>query len=163
MCALGHHLPFFIRYAAHFRFDVIWLDLEHRAMDQREIQSLLAFCRLADIDCVAPPPTLDRSRLYRYLEDGAAGFTFPLVSDAETARYLVNAVKFPSLGNRGLDGFGLDSDFGVEAWRPGNTYTRDANEQTFIAVQSETLEPMGTVEQIAAVPGVDCFFWVQPI
>jgi len=39
VCGMGHYLPFYIRYAAHFRFDVIWLDLEHRAMSQREVQS----------------------------------------------------------------------------------------------------------------------------
>ena len=41
VCGLGHYLPFFVRYAAHFGYDVIWLDLEHRAMTDREVQSLL--------------------------------------------------------------------------------------------------------------------------
>ena len=37
--ALGHYLPFYIRHAAHCEFDGIWLDLEHRAMEVREVQS----------------------------------------------------------------------------------------------------------------------------
>ena len=28
VCATGHYLPFFVRYAAHFKFDAIWFDLE---------------------------------------------------------------------------------------------------------------------------------------
>ena len=44
VCGLGHYLPFFVRYAAHFGYDVIWLDLEHRAMTDREVQSLLGLC-----------------------------------------------------------------------------------------------------------------------
>ena len=52
VCGMGHYLPFYIRYAAHFRFDVIWLDLEHRAMSQREVQSILAMCQQHDIDCM---------------------------------------------------------------------------------------------------------------
>ena len=35
ICSTGHYLPFYVRYAAHFNFDAIWLDLEHRAMSDR--------------------------------------------------------------------------------------------------------------------------------
>lgn len=91
VCGMGHYLPFFIRYAAHFQYDAIWFDLEHRAMTQREVQSVLAMCRAHDIDCMVRPPTLERSRLYRYLEDGATGFMMPFVADAEAARQIVRA------------------------------------------------------------------------
>ena len=67
VCGMGHYLQFFIRYAAHFRYDVIWLDLEHRAMDQREVQSILAMCQQHDIDCMVRSPTRERTGLYLYL------------------------------------------------------------------------------------------------
>jgi 4-hydroxy-2-oxoheptanedioate aldolase len=158
VCGLGHYLPFFIRYAAHFQYDTIWFDLEHRAMSQREVQSVLALCRQFDIDCMVRPPTQERTRLYRYLEDGATGFMMPFVSDAQTARQIVNAIKFPPAGNRGIDGAGLDADFGIEAWKPGSTYTADANAQTFVVAQIETREAVANVEEIAAVPGIDVLF-----
>ncbi len=108
MAGLGHYLPFYIRYAAHFKYDGLWFDLEHRAMDSREVQSILAMCRQHDIDCMVRPPTLERTRLYRYLEDGATGFMIPFMSTAEIARHVVDCTKFPPLGNRGIDGAGLD-------------------------------------------------------
>ena len=108
---LGHYIPHFIRYAAKCGIDGIWLDLEHRAMDQREIQALLAYSPHFDVDILLRPPTIEKTRLYRYLEDGAAGLMIPHVSTAERARELVQAVKFPPLGDRGLDAAGLDSDF----------------------------------------------------
>ena len=40
VCSMGHVLPFFIRYAAHYGYDGIWLDLEHRNMTSREVQYL---------------------------------------------------------------------------------------------------------------------------
>ena len=113
--ALGHYLPFFIRHGAHCGFDAIWLDLEHRAMDQREVQSILALCHQYDIDCMVRASTLERTKLYRYFEDGAAGLLMPLVDDAATARHIARSVKFPPIGNRGLDGAGLDADFGLGA------------------------------------------------
>lgn len=156
--AMGHFLPFFIRHSAHFNYDGIWLDLEHRAMTDREVQSLLAFFHLNDIDCMLRPPTLDRNRLYRYLEDGAAGLMIPFVSDVETARHVVQAVKFPPLGNRGLDGAGLDSGYIVDTLRPGSQYTVEANRETFIVAQIETPEAVANVDAIAAVDGIDCLF-----
>ena len=158
VCGLGHYLPFFVRYAAHFGYDVIWLDLEHRAMTDREVQSLLGLCYHNNIDCMVRPPTQERTRLYRYFEDGATGLMMPLVSDAAEAQHIVNAVKFPPMGNRGMDGAGLDGDFGLGVWSPDSTYTDDANRETFITVQIETPDALGNVEEIAAVPGVDALF-----
>ena len=158
ICGLGHYLPFFIGYAAHFKYDGIWFDLEHRAMDDREVQAVLALCRAHDIDCMVRPPTLQRTRLYRYLEDGATGFMIPFVSDAETAAHVVSAVKYPPLGNRGLDGAGLDADFGLDAWRSDSDYIEAANRETFIVAQIETPEAVANAADIAAVPGIDLLF-----
>ncbi|MBT4500843.1 MAG: 4-hydroxy-2-oxovalerate aldolase [Gemmatimonadetes bacterium] len=158
VCATGHYLPFFVRYAAHFKFDAIWFDLEHRAMDQREVQSFLGMCYHQDIDAMVRPPTLERTRLYRYLEDGAAGFMMPFVSEEETAKWIVEAVKFPPLGNRGIDGAGLDADFGIEAWKEGSNYLAESNEQNFVMAQIETCQALENVEKIAAVEGIDVLF-----
>lgn len=158
ICAIGHFLPFFVRYAAHFRYDGIWLDLEHRVMDNREMQALLALCHMYDIDCMVRPASVERNRLYRYLEDGAAGFLIPFASDQEIARRIVEAVKFPPLGNRGLDGAGLDGDFGLEAWGEDKHYVVDANRETFIIAQIETPDAVLKADEVAAVDGIDGLF-----
>jgi 2-keto-3-deoxy-L-rhamnonate aldolase RhmA len=124
-------------------------------MSDREIQALMAFFHLSDIDCMLRPPTLEKSRLYRYLEDGATGLMIPLVDTPEKARMLVDAVKFPPLGDRGRDGAGLDSDFILEG---GESYTDEANRETFLVVQIETLEAVANADAIAAVEGVDGLF-----
>lgn len=155
ICALGHFIPAYIRHAAHSGFDCIWLDLEHRCMHEREVQTLLAYFHLFDIDCMVRPPTLEKSRLYRYLEDGATGLMIPHVSTPEKAQMLADAVKFPPLGDRGLDGAGLDSDFILQG---GSDFPEKANEETFLVVQIETPQAVENVDAIAAVPGVDGMF-----
>ncbi len=155
MCSLGHFIPAYIRHAAHFGYDCIWLDLEHRAMTDREVQALLAYFHLFDIDCMLRAPTLEKTRLYRYLEDGATGLMIPHVSTAEKARMLVDAVKFPPLGDRGLDGAGLDSDFFLGY---GDDYTDEVNRETFLVVQIETPQAVANIDEIAAVDGVDGLF-----
>lgn len=155
MCSLGHFIPAYIRHAAHFGFDCIWLDLEHRAMEDREVQALLAYFHLYDIDCMLRPSTLEKSRLYRYLEDGATGLMIPHVSTPEKAQMLVDAVRFPPLGDRGIDGAGLDSDFHIQG---GEGYTDHANRETFLVVQIETLEAVENVDAIAAIEGISGLF-----
>ena len=111
MCCLGHFMPFFVKHAAHFGFDCIWLDMEHRNFSDREIQTQLAHSHLHDIDIMVRPATTEKTRLYRYLEDGAAGLMIPHINTAEKTKMLVDAVKFPPVGDRGLDGAGLDGVF----------------------------------------------------
>ena len=154
MTALGHVIPAFIHQAAHFGYDGIWLDLEHRNMSEREVQMLLAYAHSADIDVMIRPPTLERARLYRYLEDGAAGLMIPHCSTAEQAEAIVEAIKFPPVGNRGLDGAGFDTGFLLG----DSEYTMKANRETFLFCQIETVEAVKNAEAIAAVEGVDVLF-----
>jgi 2-keto-3-deoxy-L-rhamnonate aldolase RhmA len=158
MCCLGHYIPSFVKQAAHFGFDCIWLDLEHRNISDREVELLLTHSHLHNIDIMLRPPTLEKTRLYRYLEDGAAGLMIPHVNTAEKARMLVDATKFPPLGDRGLDGAGLDADYMVDGAHGVESFVREANRETFLVVQIETLEAVENVEEIAAVPGVDGLF-----
>ena len=155
MCCLGHFIPAFVKHAAHFGFDCIWLDLEHRNWTGRDVQAILAFSHLFDIDIMLRPPTLEKTGLYRYLEDGAAGLMIPHVGTAAKARMLVDAVKFPPVGDRGLDSAGLDADFLVHG---SEDYLAEVNAQTFLVLQIETPEAVANADEIAAVEGVDGIF-----
>lgn len=155
MCTLGFNIPAFVHHAAHYDFDCIWLDLEHRLINEQEVETLLVHCHLADIDCMVRPATLEKTRLYRYLEDGATGLMIPHVSTRERARALVEAAKFPPLGDRGLDGAGLDANYFLG---DTNEYLSDANRETFLVVQIETEEAVKNVEAIASLEGIDCLF-----
>jgi len=155
MAVLGHSIPSYIHHAASSGFDVIWLDMEHRTFTDSEIAALLTHFYLADIDCMLRPSTVEKTRLYRYLEDGATGLMIPHVSTAEKARMLVDAVKFPPIGDRGLDAAGLDGNYYLDDFEK---YTDEANRETFLVVQIETIEAVENVDEIAAVPGVDGMF-----
>lgn len=154
-CNLGHYIPGFVCNAARSGYDCIWLDLEHRAITVREVQALLAFAHVYDIDIMVRPSTREPASLYRFLEDGAAGLLVPMVSTPEEAARLVEGAKFPPVGNRGLDGVGFDSDFGGHAI---DDYIAWAQRETFLAVQIESPEGVAHADAIAAVPGVDLLF-----
>lgn len=156
VCALGTYSPPYVALAARAGYDCIWLDLEHKAMGNVEVQALLAYARIYDIDVVVRTPTREKVGLYRFLEDGATGLMVPHVSNADEARALVMATKFPPLGDRGLDNAGFDSDFRID---PDNAaYAANANAETFLAIQIETPAAVDNCEEISAVPGVDILF-----
>jgi 4-hydroxy-2-oxoheptanedioate aldolase len=155
VCALGHEIPAYVSLAARAGFDCIWFDLEHRAWEQGDVQAMLRLFHQFDIDCMLRPSTRERAKLYRYLEDGATGFMMPHVSTPELAKEIVAAVKFPPLGDRGLDGAGYDSDYyshGIDE------YVQHANRETFLVLQIETPQAVENVERIAEIPGVDALF-----
>ncbi|MBM3853706.1 MAG: 4-hydroxy-2-oxovalerate aldolase [Verrucomicrobia bacterium] len=154
-CVLGHFIPAFVCHAARAGYDCIWLDLEHRMLASREVQTLLALSHLYDIDIMVRPPTLEKTGLCRYLEEGAAGLLIPFVSTAEKARELVEAVKFPPLGDRGVENNGFDAYF-----QSGDVdeFVAWANRETFLCVQIETPLAVRNVESIASVKGVDLIF-----
>ncbi len=124
-------------------------------MTRREVEYLLLASHHCDIDIMLRPPTLEKSRLYRYLEDGAAGLMIPHVSTPEMAERLVQSVKFPPIGDRGIDNAGLDADYHVH---DPDTYTAWANRETFLCVQIETPEAVQRIDEIASVKGVDIIF-----
>lgn len=155
---MGHFFPAYIAFAAHEGYDAIWLDLEHRPMDEREIQALLAFFHLYDIDCLIRPSTREKAKLYRYLEDGAAGLVIPHVSTPEEVHDLVRKVKFPPVGDRGLNPSSLEANFGLDLSGSRQPLVDHALRETFLLVQIETPLGVANMEAMAAVPGLDGFF-----
>src|SRR5690349_8155618 len=135
ICVAGDFLPYFPHMAAHYGYDGIWMDGEHHSWNPREIETMIAQHCLADIDCIWRPPTLEKSSLARLLEDGATALLIPHVNTVERAHQLVQAAKFPPIGDRGLAGDGMDAGFWVGI-QPD--YAARANRETFLAVQIET-------------------------
>lgn len=142
-------------HAAQAGFDALWLDAEHNTWDRREIQRMAALHHLANIDCLVRTGSRNANELYRLLEDGVTALMIPLVNTAADAAQLAAAVRFPPLGQRGLDGASLDNNFYLGA---GDKYPRDANAETFLIVQIETPEALANLDQIAATPGIDGLF-----
>ena len=155
VCSTGSPIATFPALAAHFHYDGIWLDGEHRSWEPRQVDAMFAQHHAADIDCLWRSPTKEKNALYRFLEDGAAGLMIPHVSTPEQARALVQAIKFPPLGDRGFCGGGRDASYWVG--KP-DEYTTQANRETFLTVQIETAEALANVAAIAGVPGVDVLF-----
>lgn len=80
----------------------------------------------------------------------------PLLRTADEAKELVQSAKFPPVGRRG---FG--SPMAMERFSPMPTFTeylQQANDALVTIVQIETREALDSVDEIAAVDGIDVLF-----
>jgi 4-hydroxy-2-oxoheptanedioate aldolase len=155
VCSTGTNAIYYPAMAAHYGYDAVWMDAEHRAWDAAQVREMLLRHHHADIDCVFRPSSTERASISRYLEDGATALMIPMVNTPERARQLVEFSKFPPLGDRGLDGSGVDASFWVGK---DADYTNQANRETALIVQIETPQAVENAADIAAVEGVDIVF-----
>lgn len=136
-------------------FDVVWLDMEHRAYGYEVIDPIALACRATGIDLMVRIRKNGYSSPMRALECGAQGIMVPHVKSAEEARQWVEWTRYASMGRRGFDNAGADGDFALS---DPVQYLERANRETFLVLQIEDREAVESVGEIAAVKGVDLLF-----
>jgi 4-hydroxy-2-oxoheptanedioate aldolase len=147
--------PWFAELAGKLGFDVIWLDMEHRAYGYEVVDRISLACRATGMDLMVRIRKTGYTSAMRALEFGANGIMVPHCRTAAEAREWVDWTRFPPLGKRGFDGAGADGDY---ALADPTEYLRERNEETFLVVQIEDREAVDCVDEIAAVEGVDLLF-----
>lgn len=137
-------------------FDCLWLDMEHNPRSVETLDNLMRASRVGVADILARPAKGEFMRLGRMLEGGATGIMYPHCESADEAREVVNAMKFPPMGKRGIDAAGPDSDYFSYDLQD---YIDHNNRETFLMVQIEDPPSLDQVEKMAVVPGVDGIFF----
>jgi len=89
------------------------------------------------------------------LEAGADGVMAARLRSAAHAEQFVTWCKFAPRGDRGLNSSGFDARY---TFKPVGQLVTDANRDSFVAIQIETLGALEEVDQIAAIEGVDLLF-----
>lgn len=136
-------------------FDGIWLDLEHHGYSVETANNLMRAARVGASDILARPAKGEFMRMGRLLEAGASGILYPRCDNAAEAREVVRWAKFAPLGTRGFDGGNPDMPY---CSMPFAEYMRQANAETFIAIQIEDPKALDHVDEIASIEGVDVVF-----
>jgi 4-hydroxy-2-oxoheptanedioate aldolase len=134
-------------------FDWLLLDTEHAPADVPVIHAQLQAMSGGTATAVVRPAWNDAVLLKRFLDLGVQSFLVPMVQDAEEARRAVAATRYPPEGIRGVA-------VAIRANRFGRVkdYHALANDQICVQVQLETRKALASLEEIAAVPGVDGLF-----
>ena len=134
--------------------DFVIIDCEHGIMDYETAEHMIRAAELADITPIVRIGMNVQQHIQRYMDGGAAGVLIPFVNDGAQAKAVVDAVKYPPVGKRGLFG-GRGSRYGAQ---PMAEYVKQANEETFVALQIESLEGIANQDAIINTPGADLIF-----
>ena len=142
-------------------YDWLLIDAEHGPNDLRAVLAQMqgiaaAGSLLGDRQAELSQPVVrlpngDTSLIKQYLEIGVQNLLIPMVDTADQAAELVQAVRYPPHGVRGMgSGLGRSS-----RWGRLTDYVPAAVDNICLLVQIETRQALQNVEAIAATPGVD--------
>ena len=145
--------PLVAEAVAHSGFDWGLIDMEHSPVDLMEVVHLLQALAATRMAPLVRVPCNDAVMIKRVLDAGATTLMVPAVKDADAARAAAASMRYPPEGVRAASAFGRASRFGTD-----EGYARKANRGLALIVQLETLQAIGRLESIAAVPGVDAIF-----
>jgi 4-hydroxy-2-oxoheptanedioate aldolase len=142
-------------------YDWLLIDGEHGPNDLRTVLAQLqgiasargSFPGLATHP-IARVPVGEAAIIKQYLDLGAQTLLVPMVDSAEQAAQLVQAMRYPPDGIRGMGSAVARSS----RWQGYPNYIHEANAQVCLLVQAETVESLRNLDAIAATPGVDGVF-----
>jgi len=133
----------------------IWFDMEHVGLTTEQLEVAALACRAHGLDSFCRLAPTDYASVTRCLEAGVGGVMAAQISSAQQAEEFVRWAKFAPRGCRGLNTGGWDARFTTI---PAGQFCRQANAETFVLIQIETLGAVEDCEAIAAIDGVDGLF-----
>ena len=136
-------------------FDWLLIDAEHGPNDLRSILAQLQAIAPYPSQAIVRPPQGDHVLIKQLLETGIQTLLIPMVESAEQAAGLVQAMRYPPAGIRGV-GAALAR---ASRWGRVQDYAEQANGQMCLLVQVETQRGLENLDAILAVDGVDGIFF----
>jgi 4-hydroxy-2-oxoheptanedioate aldolase len=134
---------------AHVGFDSLTVDLQHGAIDYAGALAMLTAITTTPVVPLARPSSLDAPQIMKLLDAGAYGIICPMIDTPEDARRLVDACRYPPVGQRS---FGPTRS----AMSQGPHYNTDeANRQVVVFGQVETPLSLSNLDAILATEGLD--------
>ncbi len=133
-------------------FDFMYIDMEHSSFSIETVGDLCYAALAADLVPIVRPPAKDPHLLSRPLDNGAMGLLIPHTDTREEVEAVIQAVRFPPLGERGMNLVGVHTKF---AKPNGDEYLRSTHDETLILVQIESDRGIENLDQILSVDGVD--------
>ncbi|HEX4884635.1 MAG TPA: HpcH/HpaI aldolase/citrate lyase family protein [Casimicrobiaceae bacterium] len=134
-------------------FDFVVADMEHTPIDMAGMVDMLRAIEGTPAGVIVRLPWNDPVLVKRALDAGAQSLMFPFVQTADEARRAVAATRYPPEGIRGVAAV-------HRASRHGNVpdYQKKSAAELCVVCQIETIDALGRLPEIAAVPGVDSLF-----
>ena len=147
--------PSIVEVIGHIGFDFALIDAEHGPMDIETCEHMVRAADNVNITPLIRVAMNIQQNILRYLDIGALGLQLPLLNTKADVENVVRSVKYRPEGRRGLAGVRANS-YGLTG--PLGDYVQEANRETMVITQIETMEAVENLKEILTVPGIDVVF-----
>ena len=134
-------------------FDWLCVDMEHSVTDYSEAQQLIAAIQAKGVKAYVRVGENNNRIIKRVLDAGADGIIVPMVNSIEDAIKIINSVKYPPLGNRGV-GLARAQNYGFGF----NNYKDNIADDIKIIVQIEHVDAINNLDDILSLDAIDGTF-----
>lgn len=151
---IGFPSPGLVEYMGWLGFDFVVIDCEHGPMDYETAENMIRAAELSNVTPILRIGLNEQQNIQRYLDAGASGVMIPLINNGDDAKKVVDSVKYPPIGKRGAFS-GRSAEWGLQNMAE---YIREANDETFISLQIETIEGVKNHKDIIGTDHADAIF-----
>lgn len=134
-------------------FDYYMLDAEHGLMDVTQVVNVIRACERVNMTPLVRIGSKDPKLVLQYLDAGMMGVMMPGLESVAEMKMLVDAVKYPPLGKRGM-GITRASGY-VAVGQDAIDYINFSNEQIMVIPQFEDPTLIDRFEEMISIAGVD--------
>jgi 4-hydroxy-2-oxoheptanedioate aldolase len=132
--------------------DFIVVDMEHTSFTISEASQIYRMARNCGIAPLVRIPAIEYEVICRNLDQGARGIVVPRITSAEEIHQVIEIMKYPPKGKRGLYPGG--TAVGYCPTTPAD-FIRDQNDTTLLIVQIENQQAVQNLDSILSIPGID--------
>ncbi len=136
-------------------FDFAVIDAEHGPMGVEICEHMVRAADNVNITPIIRVAVNIRQNILRYLDIGGLGVHIPMVNTKAEAESVVEAIKYPPEGKRGLAGVRA-ANYGLTG--PLGDYVKEANRETLVIAAVETMQAVENLKDILSIPGIDIIF-----
>jgi len=136
-------------------FDYYMIDGEHGAITASDVTNLVRACENVNITPLARIRSVDAKLILQYMDAGVMGVMMPSIDNVDDVKRLVEAIKYPPMGKRGL-GPVRASDY-MQGRQTQEEYVHFSNQETLVLPQIESMECVNNLEEMCQIEGVDGF------
>lgn len=149
MCAYSPNL---VELAGLLGYNFCRIDNEHAWRQDEMIEHMIRAAIIADIVPLVRVDKGNSAMIRKVLEIGAAGFIIPNIKNAEEVKAIVQAAKFPPMGERGFSGLCFSGGYGTI---PADQWKNWSDQETMVGIMIENEQAVKNIKDIMAVTGLD--------
>lgn len=144
--------PELVRILKDCGLDWFFFDIESRYPNTDRMYSVFGYAKMLGMTAFLRIPEANKTEVFRAMDMGVDGIVCPCVESVEQAKELVRLAKYGPMGQRGVSVAGPHTEYKTRDFKQ---FMADANENTILIAQMESVAGIERVDEILAVEGID--------